>query len=59
MTAGAIQPKGTGAIHSSAGAQHARIWGVGGFRPERVVPNAEIVEAIDSSDEWIQERSGI
>ena len=27
--------------------------------PVRVVPNAEIVEAIDSSDEWIQQRSGI
>ena len=27
--------------------------------PSRVVPNAEIVEAIDSSDEWIQQRSGI
>ena len=26
--------------------------------PPRVVPNAEIVEAIDSSDEWIQQRSG-
>jgi 3-oxoacyl-[acyl-carrier-protein] synthase-3 len=59
MTAAVVQPKGTGAIHSSAGARHARIWGVGGFRPERVVPNAELVEAIDSSDEWIQERSGI
>ena len=27
--------------------------------PSRVIPNAEIVEAIDSSDEWIQQRSGI
>ncbi len=35
MTAAAIQPKGTGAIHSSAGARYARIWGVGGFRPDR------------------------
>ena len=26
------------------GAEHARIWGVGGYRPERVVPNAELVE---------------
>ena len=37
----------------------ARILGVGGYRPVRVVPNAEIVDAIDSSDEWIQQRSGI
>ena len=27
--------------------------------PTRVVPNSEIVERIDSSDEWIRERSGI
>ena len=29
------------------------------YRPERVVPNDELVEAIDSSDQWIRERSGI
>jgi 3-oxoacyl-[acyl-carrier-protein] synthase III len=52
-------PKGTGALLSPSGATHARIMGVGGYRPERVIPNSEIVEAIDSSDEWIQERSGI
>ncbi len=33
--------------------------GVGGYRPARVVTNAEICERIDSSDEWIRERSGI
>ena len=38
---------------------HARITGVGAYRPEHVVPNSEIIEAIDSSDEWIRERSGI
>ena len=36
-----------------------RILGIGSYRPSRVVPNAEIVDAIDSSDEWIQQRSGI
>ena len=39
--------------------RHSRISGVGGYRPERVVMNAELVDAIDSSDEWIRERSGI
>jgi len=39
--------------------RHARILGLGGYRPVREVPNAEIIEAIDSSDEWIQQRSGI
>ena len=38
---------------------HARISGVGGYRPAEVVPNSEIVGPIDSSDEWIRERSGI
>ena len=33
--------------------------GVGDYRPSRVIPNSEIVDLIDSSDEWIRERSGI
>lgn len=41
------------------GAPHARILGLGARPGSRVVPNAEIVDAIDSSDEWIQQRSGI
>ena len=47
------------ALTSRSGASHARIMGVGAYRPVRVVPNSEVVEAIDSSDEWIQQRSGI
>jgi 3-oxoacyl-[acyl-carrier-protein] synthase III len=46
-------------IQSTTGAPYSRIYGVGAYRPSRVVPNSEIVEAIDSSDEWIQQRSGI
>jgi 3-oxoacyl-[acyl-carrier-protein] synthase III len=46
-------------ISSPTGAPHARILGVGGYRPSRVVPNSEIVDLIDSSDEWIRTRSGI
>ena len=42
-----------------AGAPHAKILGVGAYRPSRVVTNDEICERIDSSDEWIRERSGI
>lgn len=33
--------------------------GVGHYLPERVVPNAEFVNWIDTSDEWIRTRSGI
>ena len=47
------------ALRAATGAAHARILGVGGYRPSRVVPNSELVEAIDSSDEWIRTRSGI
>ncbi|MFM7062276.1 MAG: beta-ketoacyl-ACP synthase 3, partial [Actinomycetes bacterium] len=46
-------------IAASVGAPHARIYSVGGYRPDRIVTNAEICERIDSSDEWIRERSGI
>jgi len=42
-----------------SGAAHARILSVGSYRPERVVTNEEICQYIDSSDEWIRERSGI
>jgi 3-oxoacyl-[acyl-carrier-protein] synthase III len=49
----------TAPITASVGARHARIYGVGAYRPSRIVTNAEIVERIDSSDEWIRERSGI
>ncbi|WP_412554381.1 beta-ketoacyl-ACP synthase III [Shimia sp. MIT1388] len=33
--------------------------GVGHYLPERVVPNAEFEETLDTSDEWIRTRSGI
>ncbi len=38
---------------------HAAMLGLGVYRPERVVTNAEICETLDSTDEWIQTRSGI
>jgi 3-oxoacyl-[acyl-carrier-protein] synthase-3 len=47
------------AIRSAQGAEHAAILGVGAYRPSRIIPNSEVIEAIDSSDEWIQQRSGI
>ncbi len=49
----------TAKIKPSKGAPYARILGVGGYRPSRVVPNEEILKHIDSSDEWIRSRSGI
>lgn len=46
-------------IKAPSGAAYARVLGVGSYRPERVVTNEEICRLIDSSDEWIRERSGI
>ena len=46
-------------ITGRTGAPYARIMGLGAYRPTRLVPNSEVVDAIDSSDEWIQQRSGI
>ena len=46
-------------ITQRTGAEFTRVLGVGAYRPKRLVTNDEIVGPIDSSDEWIQERSGI
>ena len=47
------------AIEVSQGSPYAAILGMGSYRPARIVPNSEVIDAIDSSDEWIQQRSGI
>lgn len=47
------------AIQSPSMQRHSKIMSVGVYRPRRSVPNSEIIAAIDSSDEWIKERSGI
>ncbi len=39
--------------------RHARIAGVGGYRPRRILTNTEICRSVDSSDEWIRRRTGI
>ena len=35
------------------------VLGVGGYLPERAMSNAEIAKLVDTSDEWIVERTGI
>ena len=37
----------------------ARILGTGSYLPERVVTNEDLAERIETSDEWIRERTGI
>lgn len=46
-------------LQQASGTQYSRVLGIGGVRGEHVVPNADIIEAINSSDEWIQQRTGI
>ena len=35
------------------------VTGIGGYLPETVMTNAELAELVDTSDAWIQERTGI
>jgi 3-oxoacyl-(acyl-carrier-protein) synthase III len=43
----------------AAEARHSRILGLGTYRPRRAVSNAEVCGLIDSTEEWIETRSGI
>src|SRR3954470_2962826 len=38
---------------------HATITGLGAYAPERVITNDDLSELVDTSDEWIMERTGI
>lgn len=38
---------------------HSKITGIGHYVPERVVTNHDLEKLMDTSDEWIQERTGI
>ena len=46
-------------LSQRSGAPATAMLGLGIYRPERVVTNDELCEVLDSSDEWIQTRSGI
>src|SRR5205085_8350855 len=65
---GPLAPRGRDGVTATAkdiswemptGSPHATILGLGAHRATRIVPNSEVIDAIDSSDEWIQQRSGI
>lgn len=38
---------------------YARITGTGGYLPEKVLTNADLEKMVDTSDQWIRERTGI
>lgn len=46
-------------LKQTNGAEFTRIYSYGAARGDRVVPNDDLVGPIDSSDEWIQKRTGI
>ncbi len=47
------------ALVQSTGPAHTRIYAYGAARGENAVPNDDLVGPIDSSDEWIRQRTGI
>lgn len=49
----------TAAITPSTGVAHGRLMSVAAYRPARIVTNEEMCQRIDSTDEWIRDRSGI
>lgn len=46
-------------LKQSVGVPFTRIWSVGAARGDVTVPNDDIVGPIDSSDEWIRQRTGV
>ncbi|MDB5453781.1 MAG: fabH [Caulobacteraceae bacterium] len=44
---------------SSTSVTRSAITGVGGYLPEEVVTNADLAKVVDTTDEWIVERTGI
>jgi 3-oxoacyl-[acyl-carrier-protein] synthase-3 len=46
-------------LTQATGPAHTRILGLGAARGENLVPNDDLVGPIDSSDEWIRQRTGI
>jgi 3-oxoacyl-[acyl-carrier-protein] synthase III len=43
----------------SVGLRHAAILGVGSYLPERIVTNEELAQSVDTSHDWIVQRTGI
>jgi 3-oxoacyl-[acyl-carrier-protein] synthase-3 len=46
-------------LRQSTGPRFTRILALGAARGDRVVPNDDLIEPINSSDEWIRQRTGI
>lgn len=46
-------------LQQSHGPEFTRIYSLGAARGDLIVPNADIIGPIDSSDEWIRQRTGV
>ena len=46
-------------LQQAHGPEFTRIYSYGAARGDLIVPNDDLVGPIDSSDEWIQQRTGI
>ncbi len=46
-------------LRQSHGAAHSRLYGLGAARGDTVVSNSDLAGPIDSSDEWIRQRTGV
>lgn len=46
-------------LRTTKGPEFTRILGIGDYRPQRVITNEELCLHVESSDEWIRDRSGI
>src|SRR5690606_1061930 len=49
----------TATLKQATGPQYTRILAYGAARGENAVPNDDLIGPIDSSDEWIRQRTGI
>ncbi|WOF21462.1 ketoacyl-ACP synthase III [Microbacterium betulae] len=49
----------TPTLNEAVGSAHSRIYAYGAARGENAVPNDDLIGPIDSSDEWIRQRTGI
>ncbi|HEX22091.1 MAG TPA: 3-oxoacyl-ACP synthase, partial [Chromatiales bacterium] len=38
---------------------HSRISGTGGYLPEKILTNHDLEEMVETSDQWITDRTGI
>ncbi|WP_280204916.1 hypothetical protein, partial [Nocardia farcinica] len=46
-------------IAVNKGRENVAMLGIGAYRPQRIVSNDEVCEVLDSTDQWIYERTGI